>query len=206
MSWARRNKFGNWAHRPIHQWIGLHASKSSAGSLKYSSSSLTDGFSFLRYRAVKDFWGEPTIGSVWTDGLGELGPRAGWSAILRRQFWASSCFHEHFILSRPHDENFPWRHCEPVLIFFPNYRGCPCVGFVSWRSMIKTKPWLSLLHWNAIKMYSAYISWVVDGQPSVSTIPGLTSSLNKIRAQENEGTLKEIWKNKIYFKVGQQYG
>ena len=74
--------------------------------------------------------------------------------------------------------------------FFSNYCGCPCVGFTSLRWMIKTKPWLlTLLHWNVIKMYSAYISWVVDGPPSVSAIPGLTSSLNKIKAQENEGTL-----------------
>jgi len=33
-----------------------------------------------------------------------------------------------------------------------------------------------LLCLNAIKMYSVYISWVIDGQPSMSTIPGLTSS------------------------------
>ena len=111
------------------------------------------------------------------------GSRAGWSAILR-QFWGSSCFHEHFILSQPHDENLA------CLDFFSNYCGCPCVGFTSLRWMIKTKPWLlTLLHWNVIKMYSAYISRVVDGPPSVSAIPGLTSSPNKIKAQENEGTL-----------------
>ena len=36
-------------------------SKSSRGSLKYSSSSLTSGLSFRRYRAVKDFFMDPKV-------------------------------------------------------------------------------------------------------------------------------------------------
>ena len=53
---SRANRFGNWARLPVHQWIGWQMSKSSARSLKYSYS-----FSFLRYWAVKDFWGESLI-------------------------------------------------------------------------------------------------------------------------------------------------
>ena len=68
ISQARQNRFRNWACRPVHHWIGLQASKSSPESLKYSSSSLIEAFSFLWYRAVKDFWGEPMIGEVWADG------------------------------------------------------------------------------------------------------------------------------------------
>ncbi len=68
MSQAMQKRFGNWACRPNYQWIGLHALKSSAGSLKYSSSSLTEVFSFLWYRAVKDFWGKPAVmGGDWID-------------------------------------------------------------------------------------------------------------------------------------------
>jgi len=76
MSQAMQNKFGNWAYRLIYQWIGLHASKSFIGCLKYSSSSLMEVFSFLQYRAVKDFWGKPgAIDVDWTcvEGNGDGG-------------------------------------------------------------------------------------------------------------------------------------
>jgi hypothetical protein len=68
MSRARQKRFGNWVCWPIHHWIRLQASKSLAGSLKYSSSSFMEGFSFLQYQAVKGFWREPMIGEVWVDG------------------------------------------------------------------------------------------------------------------------------------------
>ena len=61
MSQARRYKFGNWARRLTHHRIGSHASKSSGGSLKYSSSSLTAGLSLRRYLAVNDFFEDPML-------------------------------------------------------------------------------------------------------------------------------------------------
>ena len=42
--------------------------------------------------------------------------------------------------------------------------------------------------------------------PSVSAVPGLTLSPNKIRARKMKGTWIRMWNNKIYFKDGYKYG
>ena len=67
-SQVRRYKLGNWACRLTHHRIGSHRSKSSRGSLKYSSSSLTAGLSFWRYQAVKDFFTDPKVDGGDRDG------------------------------------------------------------------------------------------------------------------------------------------
>ena len=97
-------------HPPLNWITGI---KSSSGSLKYSSSSLIEAFSFLRHRAVKDF----DASSSWPSD-----PRAGWSAILRQ---GCSCefelllqaFYPASVRVSLFMKNLPRWHCERVSIF-----------------------------------------------------------------------------------------